>query len=314
MKRQDGSRRKCLHQLATLLKRMDASARRQCITAMPEHSRASLLEFMTVAQVTGRSFVQAPPPNQATLVEAPKRRQNPKSGSAKAPRVATSKGGIRTVRPGAYQASICFSRLLVRSCTTRSPAQASQFHAVLSRMCQLVGSSINEECICAAQRAAMAELGMTADELRLSYATVVSSGSVAGIIESPTASLTEALSWRQRLSVARAGGWSELRRVWLEVLRERHQRSKRSFTSALLRVQRVDSAFQKYAERRCRISMRKEAQRRRRDDRRRMAMERRSMTYNYRLQVMVKRLVSKLEGSQKRSCKNTGLPREMVMQ
>lgn len=313
MKRQDG-RRKCLHQLATLLKRMDVSTRRQCITAMPEHSRAALLEFMTVAQVTGRSFVQASPPNRGTLVEAPKRRFREKSGSAKAPRVATSKGGIRTVRPGAFQASICFSRLLVRSCTTRSPAQASQFHAVLSRMCQLVGSSINEECICAAQRAAMAELGMTADELRFSYATVVSSGSVAGMIESPTASLTEALSWRQRLSVARAGGWSELRRVWLEVLRERHQRSKRRIlTSANLRVQRVDSAFQKYAERRCRISMRKEAQRRRRDDRHRMAMERRSMTYNYRLQVMVKRLVSKLEGFPRVQRKNTG-QREMVMQ
>ena len=80
---------------------------------------------------------------------------------------------------------------------------------------------------------AMAELGL--EQLRLSFATVVSTGRWVGTIESPTTTslaqarwarcflkqqgrscCLKALCWRQRLSSARAHGWLKLRSVWLQ--------------------------------------------------------------------------------------------------
>mmetsp|Transcript_39776 Transcript_39776/g.86044 ORF Transcript_39776/g.86044 Transcript_39776/m.86044 type:complete len:314 (-) Transcript_39776:34-975(-) len=291
-------RRRYLRQLATLLQRMDLSTRREAITNMPTNSRAALLEFMTQVNGCGLSIKVTPAERKRSKpVKAPKTTQKRRRNS--------SHGGIRAVRPGAFQAQICFSRLLVRSRTTRCAAQADQFHAVLLRMCQLVTSGTFdedvplEERIRSARQTAMVELGLAEREMRLCYATVVSSGSLAGSIESPTTpSLSQALSWRQRLGLARDHGWSELRSVWLEVL---HERSKRCERSGVLgkAVKRVDAAWQKHAEGRLRLSLRREAQHQQRQQRERCMrcmLERRRAAAKEQLQVMLEDCVLKLEG------------------
>lgn len=300
-----------LRQLATLLQRMDLSTRREAIANMPAKSRAALLEFMTQVNGCGLS-IKAPKGSSAAKVTRAESWRGKRSKPAKAQKTLTprrgSHGGIRMVRPGAFQAQICFSRLLVRSGTTRCAAQADRFRAVLLRMCQLVTSGTKldedvplEERIRSARQTAMVELGLAEREMRLSYATVVSSGSVAGSIESPTTpSLSQALSWRQRLGLARDHGWSELRSVWLEVLHERSQRRKTprvlEKSSVGKAVKRVDAAWQKHAERRVRLSLRREAQHQQRQQRDRCMLERRSAAAKERLQVLLEDCVLKLEG------------------
>eukprot|EP00435_Cladocopium_sp_Y103_P045146 s1400_g12.t2 len=263
---------------------MDLSTRREAIANMPAKSRAALLEFMTQVNGCGLS-IKAPKGSSAAKVTRAESWRGKRSKPAKAQKTLTprrgSHGGIRMVRPGAFQAQICFSRLLVRSGTTRCAAQADRFRAVLLRMCQLVtsGTKLDEdERIRSARQTAMVELGLAEREMRLSYATVVRS--VAGSIESPTTpSLSQALSWRQRLGLARDHGWSELRSVWLEVLHERSQRRKTprvlEKSSVGKAVKRVDAAWQKHAERRVRLSLRREAQHQQRQQRDRCMLERR---------------------------------------
>lgn len=294
-------RRRYLRQLATLLQRMDVSTRREAITKMPTKSRAALLEFMTQVNGCGLSIKVNP---QVTATPALRKRSKPVKARPTATQrrgARSSHGGIRTVRPGAFQAQICFSRLLVRSRTTRSAAQADQFHAVLLRMCHLVTSGTVdedlplEEQIRSARQTAMGELGLAEREMRLSYATVVSSGSLAGSIESPcTPSLSQALSWRQRLGLARDHGWSELRSVWLEVLHERSQRC-RERSGLSKAVKRVDAAWQKHAEGRLRVALRREAQHQQRQEREHCMLERRRAAATAQLQVMLEESVLKLE-------------------
>ncbi|CAJ1357056.1 unnamed protein product [Effrenium voratum] len=243
-----------LHRLASLLQRMQPLNRRQAIMDMPASSRAALLEFMTLCQVPGQA--KPKPALKVTKVTRSSRR----CSGLRCARSQAPHGCVRTVRPGALQATICFWRILVRSATTRCPHKAGKFRAALARMCQLAmrpGADSLEERIGQAKDVALVEAGLTEAELRPSYATIVSSGSVAGAFESPTtASLSQALAWRRRLSAARFRGWPELRNAWVQVLRETRVGFSRPL-SACKAAERVDAAWRKQAERRQRLEARK---------------------------------------------------------
>ncbi|CAK0817298.1 unnamed protein product, partial [Prorocentrum cordatum] len=148
--------------------------------------------------------------------------------------------GVRSVRSGVFQATICFEHLLLRSCTTKSRAVAQQLYAVLARVQEFAcasGSSAERAASAAsgakagalprdqisqrlrhALSGALGEAGVQAEVLRPSFATYVSSGTWAGKIESPTTPCVEqALLWRERLLVARGRGWPDLREAWIQV-------------------------------------------------------------------------------------------------
>lgn len=245
---------------------MGRVSRREAIDALPVASRDALLQFMTSWKASGAVRASSDFSKARTRVVHPKTPVQARSPMR-------SRGGVRRVRQGAFQATICFCRLMVRSATTHCHLRANAFHAVLTRLYELAmgarGSSaeLDEDHIAWATEVALAESGLCESDLRPSYAAVVSSGCLAGVIESPTtSSLTQALAWRWRLGLAREHGWTELQKVWVEVLREARPGGSRPLSTekAVLRVQ---SAWQRQASRRQAIRIKSEVRLSRRNQR-----------------------------------------------
>eukprot|EP00439_Symbiodinium_sp_Y106_P065605 s1009_g10.t1 len=223
-----------------------------------------------------------------------------------------SRGGVRRVRQGAFQATICFCRLMVRSATTHCHLRAKAFHAVLARLYELAmaarGSSteLQEDHIAWATEIALAESGLCEADLRPSYAAVVSSGCLAGVIESPTtSSLTQALAWRWRLGLAREHGWTELQKVWVEVLREARPGGSRPL-SAEKAVLRVRTAWQRQASRRQAISTNSEVRLSRRVQRLAASNLRRCAAADARLKELVTQAGKRWEGILRRAAGGKG--------
>ncbi|CAE7457375.1 unnamed protein product [Symbiodinium natans] len=283
--------RQRLRRLATWLQRMGRVSRREAINALPTASRDALLQYMTSCKATQSEACGS------ADIRVSLRTRSKTSASQRSRKTARtwthSRGGVRRVRFGAFQASICFSRLMVRSATTHCPLRASRLHDVLARLCELAMGAcesykeLKEDRIAWAMGIALAESGIRESELRPSYAVVVSSGCLAGKIESPTTScLTQALTWRWRLGSAREHGWTELQKAWIEVLREARPGGSRPLSEEKAIV-RVRAAWQRQASRRQAIRLKSEARRRQRAEHLKASALRRCVAADARLKVLV---------------------------
>jgi len=154
--------------------------------------------------------------------------------------------GIRIVPVGLFQAMVCFEHLLVRSGTSKSFAVVQKFHAALSLMRDLATASTASESpfearTLKAKAQALAETSVLEEELRPSYSVTVSTGRWVGRVDSPTtASLEQALVWRERFLAAIEKGWPDFRSVWIMVLQE-----KRPGHSSELRTAEAESRVDK---------------------------------------------------------------------
>lgn len=300
-----GPARQRLKRLVSWLQRMGRVSRREAIDALPVASRDALLQFMTSWKASGAVRASSDFSKARTRVVHPKTPVQARSPMR-------SRGGVRRVRQGAFQATICFCRLMVRSATTHCHLRANAFHAVLTRLYELAmgarGSSaeLDEDHIAWATEVALAETGLCESDLRPSYAAVVSSGCLAGVIESPTtSSLTQALAWRWRLGLAREHGWTELQKVWVEVLREARPGGSRPLSTekAVLRVQ---SAWQRQASRRQAIRIKSEVRLSRRNQRLAASNLRRCAAADARLKELVAQAGKRWEGILRRAAGGKG--------
>ncbi|CAE7181728.1 unnamed protein product, partial [Symbiodinium pilosum] len=234
---------------------------------------------------------------------------------ASAIRTSRSRGCVRRVRLGALQATICFQRLLVRSATTRCRLQAGRFHAVLLRSYELAtgvcqsGEEVEEDQIAWAMEVALAEFGVDASELRPTYAVVVSSGCLAGAIESPTtSSLTQALAWRWRLHAAREHGRAELQKAWMEVLGEPRPGHSRPLSMQRALV-RVHGALQRHSARRHATTRKAQARRQQQAEHAATLELHRCAAADARLKVLVVEAGKRWEGMLSRAFGVKGLKR-----
>lgn len=207
-------------------------ARRSAIEQMPTTMRLALLQFM----------LETRPQKAKKLVKATARPA--KDTTKRAVFVATAavagqtpglpklciKGikGVRYVPTGLYQASIGYANLMIRSRTSRSLVHAQQLYAALRRFRALAkqegacrGDVLLEEVLERAREQALAEVGISEEDLRPSFCVSISTGTWAGKVESPTTtSLRGALAWRRRLLDAKQVGWPKFRAEWVAILQE----------------------------------------------------------------------------------------------
>eukprot|EP00933_Yihiella_yeosuensis_P033609 TRINITY_DN27280_c0_g1_i1.p1 TRINITY_DN27280_c0_g1~~TRINITY_DN27280_c0_g1_i1.p1 ORF type:complete len:470 (+),score=84.63 TRINITY_DN27280_c0_g1_i1:268-1677(+) len=283
-----------LARLSRTLSKMDLAQRRDAISKMPSSVREALLEHMTQSKATATgspkhlqsdkqrllrssaaessvSAVIEPVAVAAKSYSSPKRTRcsssNGKTSRCKSLKTKVESqhkaqhSGVRSIRPGAFQASVCFSKLIVRSATTRCKLTARKWHTALSRIRDLAcdGSSDDsfEERFLEAKGASLAEFDLSELELKPSFATYVSSGALAGTIESPTTkSLGQALHWRLCLAAARQAGWPELRAAWVEILSSHRIGVSRAPLTAAAASERVDMAWHRFGARRAHIDRR----------------------------------------------------------
>merc|ERR1719215_1612943 len=200
-----------LGRLKVNLAALEPWARRSAIEQMPTTMRLALLQFM----------LETRPQKAKKLVKATARPA--KDTTKRAVFVATAavagqtpglpklciKGikGVRYVPTGLYQASIGYANLMIRSRTSRSLVHAQQLYAALRRFRALAkqegacrGDVLLEEVLERAREQALAEVGISEEDLRPSFCVSISTGTWAGKVESPTTtSLRGALAWRRRL-------------------------------------------------------------------------------------------------------------------
>lgn len=315
---------RALRSLRGILADMDRDQRRTALRELSPLVRAELLSFMeqarsapawdscmascvvptihfaagalpTAEAASGTVRIDAKPciakRSQAHL-RPPKLRKATHQGAKRSVIASRASLGVKKIRPGVFQASVCFERFLMKSPATSSFELALKYRSILRRVrdsvrlssCTSIDTQDKKEHIQRPfgdrLREAMAHILATEESYSsgdccksFTFATYVSANSWVGKVESKyTASLEQALTWRERLGVARQQGWLTFRSTWIALLLEgstsRLADAKHSGDAEVAAEAFVDAAWQRRSSCRKRLE-----ERTRKRDRRHRALE-----------------------------------------
>lgn len=323
-KRRSGRTLLWLRRLEAVLRQMAPEPRRSAIEDLSSLVRAALLEYMTTSKQRCTIETRSPAGPQTS----PKSKvwlSSCWSGSQEVPRKPTGSRSLRCTKrkiilgqqvqpaaplciralgPGRFQGSICICQIILRTRSTRSRTEVQAFAAVLEHTRRLLSGAQADtaQVFREALETALVGSGITLDDLRPSWAACLSTGSWAGVLETPTStSLDKVFLWLQRLRQARQNGWEKLRLEWIQVLQEDRPGISLPMSSDQA-ILKVDSAWERYAARREQIKARLgelESKRKRAEERRRLARHQREMKdlerRHHKLQARVSSAAASLE-------------------